>query len=85
VSNHYQQSPSGDPEKAWPLRPGTVHPPRLAQPLSEFRIAPGELEGDMLLHFVPRAEEIDQTQDRRLYSVAKIWLKMPASTPPPPH
>lgn len=71
VSNHYQQAVGGA-DKPWPMRPGTVHPPRLAEALAEFRIHPGELEGDMLLPFVPKAAEIDQHKDKRLAGVAKI-------------
>jgi len=71
VSNHYQQAtkPLGKP---WPMRPGTVHPPKLAEALAEFRIHPLELEGDMLLPFVPKAASLDPNQDKRLLSVAKI-------------
>ncbi len=71
VSNHYQQAtaPLGEP---WIMRPGTVYPPRLAEPLAEFRIHPGELEGDQLLPFVPRAAEIDQQKDKRLAGIAAI-------------
>ncbi|BBL76867.1 alkaline phosphatase family protein [Methylomagnum ishizawai] len=71
VSNHFQQAtaPLG---QAWPLRPGTVHPPRLAEALAEFRIHPQELDGDMLRLFVPKAAGIDQRQDQRLYAIAKI-------------
>jgi len=72
VSNHFQSAPKGGPKQPWPMRPGTVHPPHLAAALAEFRIRPHEFEGDMLLPLVPRAAEIDQHQDRRLVSVAKI-------------
>jgi predicted AlkP superfamily phosphohydrolase/phosphomutase/tetratricopeptide (TPR) repeat protein len=71
VSNHFQQA-TASVDKPWPMRPGTVHPPRLAEALAEFRVHPHELEGDMLLPFVPRAAEIDQRKDRRLMAVAKI-------------
>ncbi len=71
VSNLYQQAPGGL-DQPWPMQPGTVHPPRQAQALAEFRIHPGELGGEMLLPFVPRAAEIDQTKDKRLSGLAKI-------------
>lgn len=71
VSNHYQQA-TAPRDKPWIMRPGTVHPPRLAEALAEFRIHPAELEGDMLLPFVPKAAEIDQRKDKRLSSIAKI-------------
>lgn len=71
VSNHYQKATQGL-GKPWPMRPGTVHPPKLAEPLAEFRIHPLELEGEMLLPFVPKAASLDPSKDRRLLSVAKI-------------
>ncbi|SMF97097.1 Tetratricopeptide repeat-containing protein [Methylomagnum ishizawai] len=70
VSNHFQQA-TAPLDQAWPMRPGTVHPPRLAEALAEFRIHPEELDGDMLRLFVPQAPRIDQHQDRRLYAIAK--------------
>ena len=75
VSDFYQK-PVGNADEPWPMRPGTVHPPRLAEALAEFRIHPGELEGDMLLPFVPRAAEIDQEKDKRLGTVAKILAEI---------
>jgi predicted AlkP superfamily phosphohydrolase/phosphomutase/tetratricopeptide (TPR) repeat protein len=75
VSDFYQK-PVGNVDETWPMRPGAVHPPRLIEPLAEFRIHPGELEGDMLLPFVPRAAEIDQEKDKRLGSVAKVLAEI---------
>ena len=75
VSNHYQQAIQ-PLSKPWPMHPATVHPPRLAEALAEFRVHPGELEGDMLLSFVPRAAEIDQKKDRRLAGIAKILAEI---------
>lgn len=71
VSNHYQQivAPVDHP---WPMRPGTVHPPHLSEPLADLRIHPADLEPEMLLPFIPRAAEIDQHKDVRLASVAKV-------------
>lgn len=71
VSNHFQAA-NAPVDQPWPMPPGTVHPPRLAQALAEFRIHPGELEGEMLLPFVPRAAEIDQKKDRHLSNLGKI-------------
>lgn len=71
VSNHFQQA-VGPPDKPWPMRPGTVHPPELAAELSGLRVHPYEVEGDALRNFVPRAPEIDQEKDKRLLTVAKI-------------
>ena len=71
VSNLYQAAPNRR-DGVWPMRPGTVHPERLAEPLREFRIHPGEIEGAQLLPFVPKAAEIDQAKDKRLASIAKV-------------
>jgi tetratricopeptide (TPR) repeat protein len=71
VSNHYQVAPL-NANQPWPLIPGHIHPPRLIQPLQEFRVRPTELEGDQLCLFVPRAPEVDQQKDQRLYGLAKI-------------
>ncbi len=71
VSNLYQ-SATIRKDGAWPMRPGTVHPPRLIEPLREFRIRPHEIEGEQLLPFVPKAAEVDQEKDKRLQSIAKV-------------
>jgi predicted AlkP superfamily phosphohydrolase/phosphomutase/tetratricopeptide (TPR) repeat protein len=71
VSNHFHQA-RGRLKDGWPLLPGTVHPPELAATLAEMRLHPEEVVGPMVEAFVPRAAEIDQDQDRRLYSLAKI-------------
>lgn len=71
ISNLYQ-SATIRKDGSWPMRPGTVHPPRLIEPLKEFRVAPYEIEGEQLLPFVPKAAEIDQTKDKRLFSIAKV-------------
>jgi predicted AlkP superfamily phosphohydrolase/phosphomutase/tetratricopeptide (TPR) repeat protein len=71
VSNHFQQTASQDPTKPWPMQAGTVHPPRLAETLAELRVHPGELSGEHVFPFVPKAEEIDQEKDRRLAGLAK--------------
>ena len=71
VSNHFQTA-LGPPDQPWPMAPGTVHPPRLAETLAELRLNPNELEPPQVLPFVPRAAEIDQEQDPRLASVMKV-------------
>jgi predicted AlkP superfamily phosphohydrolase/phosphomutase/tetratricopeptide (TPR) repeat protein len=71
VSNLYQQ-PVGPADKPWPMKPGTVHPPELGPLLAEDRLHPHEVEGDILRSFVPRAPEINQEEDQRLNSLAKI-------------
>jgi len=71
VSNHYQSAPKQN-LNPWQMKPGTVTPERLIEPLAKLRIAPWQIQGRQLINFVPRAAEIDQSQDVRLYSVAKI-------------
>lgn len=71
VSNHFQQAVKGR-EEAWPMRPGTVHPERLVEPLKEMRVHPAELRNEHILPFIPKAAEIDQEKDKRMASCAKI-------------
>ncbi len=71
VSNHYQRAPHNDPARPWPMVKGTAHPERLNELLGEVRLHPGELDGEHILPFVPKAAEIDQKKDRRLEGLAK--------------
>lgn len=70
VSNHYQDAPK-DPAK-WRLVPGTVHPERLQEPLTELRVHPSEFTGNELLPFLPTLGKIDTRKDRRPSVVAKL-------------
>ena len=71
ISEMYQKAvgPVGEP---WPIKPGTIHPQELEEPLSTLRIHPAEIQGDMILPFVPRAAEVDQSRDRHLSTLARI-------------
>lgn len=71
VSNHFQTAVRAL-DQPWPMRPGTVHPQRLIKPLSQFRVHPWEIDAEQLLPFVPQAAAIDQDEDKRLFSVAKV-------------
>jgi tetratricopeptide (TPR) repeat protein len=71
VSNLYPHAVAAHGEP-WPLKPGTVHPPRLEQTLARLRVHPGDLLGAHLLPFVPKAAQIDQDQDHRLLTLAGI-------------
>ena len=71
VSNHYQRA-VGPIDKPWPMRPGTVHPPRLIRNLAELRVHPQQLKEGHILPFVPRAGDIDQEKEHGLENVAKI-------------
>jgi len=71
ISNHFQHAVANLDEE-WPMRPGTVHPERLVEPLREMRVHPAELENEQILPFIPKAAEIDQEKDPRMGSCAKI-------------
>lgn len=71
VSNFYHRV-SGPVDTPSPMPPGSVYPKHLEKKLEELRIHPQELTSQHILPFVPGAESIDQTQDKRLGSVAKI-------------
>ncbi len=71
VSNLFHKV-EGSALKKVPLADGSVHPQRLQENLEKVRIAPWEIDPEMLLAFVPGAASVDQEHDRRLSSVAKI-------------
>lgn len=54
----------------WPLAPGSVHPPELADEFAELRLRPEDVDRDILRLFVPRAAEIDLAKDKRLEQLA---------------
>jgi predicted AlkP superfamily phosphohydrolase/phosphomutase/tetratricopeptide (TPR) repeat protein len=65
VSDHYHRA-RGPIDKPWPLLPGCVHPPELADTLADLRMHPDLLIPDMVEPFIPLAREIDQDKDKRL-------------------
>ncbi|MCH7637992.1 MAG: alkaline phosphatase family protein [Bacteroidetes bacterium] len=71
VSNFYHKA-TAPAHAEWNLAPGSIHPPELAETLAPLRVHPAELTGAHLGAFVPRLNEIDQTEDRRITSIAKI-------------
>jgi len=71
ISNFYHHA-TGRLEDEWKMAPGTVHPPELAEILAELRVHPEELTANHIMPFVPDMAKVDQTKDRRLYSIAKI-------------
>lgn len=71
VSDCFQKA-TADLDKEWKMKPGTVHPPALAEELAELRLHPLELDAEHILPFVPNADKVEQKKDRRLMSVAKI-------------
>ncbi len=71
VSEMFQKAP-GSPGEEWPVKAGTVYPPEIADDLIGLRVHPGEMESGMILPFVPRAAEVDQTKDRHLATLARM-------------
>lgn len=71
VSNFYtgHYAPLGQP---WPMRPYTVHPPRLVHNLAELRWHPQNLNAGHILPFVPEAGGVDQDKDRGLETLSRI-------------
>ncbi|QDT12890.1 alkaline phosphatase family protein [Stieleria marina] len=72
VSNHYHTVADADPDKPWPMSPGTVHPPSLREELAKLRFHPGELMPEHILPFVPNAADVDQESDKRLSVLGKM-------------
>lgn len=70
VSNHFQRAlaPHG---KGWPMVPGTVHPQRLAGPISKLRVHPQDLRSELIHLFLPDLAEIDQEKDHRVEILAR--------------
>ena len=75
VSNRFAVVPPA-PGKPWPVPTGAVHPKELRGVLAELRVRPEELDGSMLLPFVPHAAQIQQSSDKRLLAVAVILAEL---------
>ena len=71
VSDHYHKAVAAHGEP-WPMRPGTVHPARIAENLKELRVHPQDLDPGLIMLFLPKLAEIDQDKDRRVTQMAKI-------------
>jgi predicted AlkP superfamily phosphohydrolase/phosphomutase len=70
VSNFYQRAVR-PLDKPWPMAPGTVHPPELAEPLAAQRFHPQEVMADQIEFFIPKYADIDMKKDRRLRACMK--------------
>ncbi len=68
ISNLYQKV---KPEKMAPLAENVVHPTDLHRLFAHLRVHPSELTDQHLLPFVPRAAEINQDEDKKLFNIAK--------------
>ncbi len=71
VSEMFQKA-VGPFDEPWPLKPGTIFPANIEEPLAALRVHPGEVQPDMILPFVPRAAEVDQSSDKHLATLARI-------------
>jgi predicted AlkP superfamily phosphohydrolase/phosphomutase/Tfp pilus assembly protein PilF len=71
VSELFQKA-TGALDQPWIIKPGTVHPPELAESLAALRVHPGELEANMILPFVPDAAKVDQSKDKHLATLARM-------------
>jgi predicted AlkP superfamily phosphohydrolase/phosphomutase len=71
VSELFQKA-VGATDQPWPIKPGTIHPPELAEILAPLRVHPMELESAMILPFVPDAAKVDQTKDKHLSTLARM-------------
>lgn len=69
ISNNYARC-TASVEK-WVIPRRTVHPANLTDFFAQLRVHPAELTQEHLLPFVPKAAEIDQSTDKRLYQIAK--------------
>lgn len=71
VSNLYQRAnaPINNP---WPMVPGTVHPKELTEHFANCRVHPDELTHEHILPFIPKANKIDQSKDKRLGGFSKM-------------
>jgi len=60
------------PGEAWPMSAGTVYPESNASALAPLRIAPHEIDDELLRLFVPGAGEVDGSKPNPLASLKKI-------------
>ena len=71
ISDRYTVATSM-PGQPWPTPAGTIQPESKAESFARLRMHPGDVLPEMLLTFVPRAADVDQKKDRRLFTLAKI-------------
>ncbi len=70
LSNNYQKDVS-DIEN-WPLSSDDVHPKKLRDVFKDLRVHPSEISPNLILDFVPNAENIDQSTTKKLSVIAKV-------------
>ena len=72
VSDYINKGEPKSLEEEWKIQSGLVHPEKLKEYVADLRIHPLEIEGDMILPFIPNARELNERKDHRLRSVAKV-------------
>jgi predicted AlkP superfamily phosphohydrolase/phosphomutase/tetratricopeptide (TPR) repeat protein len=75
VSNLFPQMPP-DLGGAWPLSSDAIHPQRLHETLKALRVHPTEIEGCHLQPFMPRAAEIDQSDEFGAKALKRMALAL---------
>jgi predicted AlkP superfamily phosphohydrolase/phosphomutase/predicted Zn-dependent protease len=71
VSDLFHKAPA-KPGDDWGLRQGCVYPSEMQKELETLRVHPLELTAEDLLQFVPHGRDIDQENDQRLATLAKM-------------
>jgi predicted AlkP superfamily phosphohydrolase/phosphomutase/tetratricopeptide (TPR) repeat protein len=64
------------PEGGWQISPGTIHPAEKENEYAPLKFFPNEMTQEHILPFIPKAEEINQEEDKRLSSFAKTFAEM---------
>ena len=59
-------------DEEWPVLPGTIHPESKTELFANLRVHPQEFTEAIITPFVPKAGEVDQDKDRKLFSIARI-------------
>jgi predicted AlkP superfamily phosphohydrolase/phosphomutase/tetratricopeptide (TPR) repeat protein len=70
VSDFFHKA--GDAPEPIPLATGAVHPHEWFDRLTELRVTPMELPGEVLRLFVPDYLRVDQEKDKRLHTLARM-------------
>jgi len=64
-----------DPKKIPPLKKGEIHPWELKDEYKGLRMFPWEMTKEHILPMIPKAKEIDQKNEKGLYSFSKIMAE----------
>ena len=64
------------PGVGWEISPGTVHPAERAQDWAQLKMFVNEVSQEHILPFIPNAANVDQKEDKRLLTFAKLFTEM---------